>query len=538
MRKLAVVCAACVCWTALPAYADLASGVAAYEKKEYAVAYRELKPLADKGNAVAQQKVGSMYRDGNGVSQDDGEACKWYSRAATQGNVYALTNMGDCYSDGKAVPQDYKEAVRWYRLAAAKGDEYGLFNLGTMYDNGNGVTKDKAEAMKWFRLAADRGMDEAQLLIAVAYLNGEGVPQDDKAALKWMRLAADKGNSSAMKNLGVMYENGQGVAKDDAEALKWFRLAAEKGNARAQARVGIYYAMGDLVPKDFKEAARLFRLAADQGDDWGQLNLGKIYEKGAGVAQDYKEAAKWYRLAANQGSPEAMNNLGVMYANGVGVARNRTVAYALNLVSESTRDDKTPNGLAEVKKEMTKEQIEKATSLSVEMAQPGNLLKTLDQYFKRQADAMAVLVRKKTARYKISTDGREVTDTETELIWRRCAEGMTAVGNSCKGTPLSLDHQSALKRAADETKRTGKHWYLPNTNELMSIRDHELQPAFHPIAFPDTPNDTFWSSDPNKLIPTPPSSWVLGYHGETVGEDAAFSEDSYDHPVRLVRLPD
>ncbi len=51
--------------------ADLQKGLDAYNKKDYATALREWKPLAEQGNAFAQYNLGIMYRQGNGVSQDD-----------------------------------------------------------------------------------------------------------------------------------------------------------------------------------------------------------------------------------------------------------------------------------------------------------------------------------------------------------------------------------------------------------------------------------------------------------------------------------
>jgi TPR repeat protein len=73
---------------ALPATAqDLKKGVAAYKGVDSTTALRELRPLAEKGNAEAQTYLGIMYRYGRSVPQM-----------------------------GEGVPQDYKEAVRLFRL--------------------------------------------------------------------------------------------------------------------------------------------------------------------------------------------------------------------------------------------------------------------------------------------------------------------------------------------------------------------------------------------------------------------------------------
>ena len=51
-------------------------GKAAYDKNDYATALRLFRPLADKGDALAQYSLGIMYDNGEGVTQDQAEAVK------------------------------------------------------------------------------------------------------------------------------------------------------------------------------------------------------------------------------------------------------------------------------------------------------------------------------------------------------------------------------------------------------------------------------------------------------------------------------
>ena len=62
--------------------ADLQKGLAAWNSGDYATALRELKPLAEQGDAYAQNNLGSMYYHGHGVPQDFQTAVNWcdYSR--------------------------------------------------------------------------------------------------------------------------------------------------------------------------------------------------------------------------------------------------------------------------------------------------------------------------------------------------------------------------------------------------------------------------------------------------------------------------
>lgn len=100
-------------------------------------------------------------------------------------------------------------------------------------------------------------------------------------------------------------------------------------------------------------------------------------------------------------------------------------------------------------------------------------------------------------RYTLSTDGQEVTDIQTSLIWRRCPEGMVASGGACTGNAITFTQEQALQRATAQANSTGVAWRLPNIKELASIADKNTSnPAIDSAAFPTTPSNDFWSSSP------------------------------------------
>lgn len=68
---------------ASPAWADFDSGLSAYMRSDYRAAYAEFAPLADQGNADAQNMLGYMYAKGQGVPQDFVQAHVWFNLAAT-----------------------------------------------------------------------------------------------------------------------------------------------------------------------------------------------------------------------------------------------------------------------------------------------------------------------------------------------------------------------------------------------------------------------------------------------------------------------
>jgi len=131
-------------------------GIAAYERGDYATAFRLMKPLAEKGDTRAQHNLGVMYDYGRGVPRDTSKALKWYRRAADQGIPDAQHNLGLMYYHGQGVPQNYTEAARWYRRAADQGMSDSQVNLGIMYYNGQGVPQDYILAHMWLNIAGSK----------------------------------------------------------------------------------------------------------------------------------------------------------------------------------------------------------------------------------------------------------------------------------------------------------------------------------------------------------------------------------------------
>lgn len=308
---------------ALPAAAQtFDEAVAAYNRSDYAVAYRSFRRLAERGNARAQYYLGTLYEHGTGVPQDYASAVQWYRSAALKGNPEGQTALGYMHHTGKGVPRDFAEAMWWYRRAAEQGDAFAEFYLGYMYFAGEGVPRDYAEAARWYRRAAERGNDWAEFNLGHMFETGKGVRQDNAEALRWYRRAAGRGHAKAQYQLGLLLAFGRGVPKDPAEAARWYRRAAEQGLVEAQINLGNLYAFGEGVPQDYARAAHWYRRAAAQGSAIAQNNVGLLHEGGNGVPQSYKQAAHWYRRAAAQGYDIAQSNLGLLYESGKGVRQS------------------------------------------------------------------------------------------------------------------------------------------------------------------------------------------------------------------------
>ncbi|MDR3089005.1 MAG: trypsin-like peptidase domain-containing protein [Desulfobulbaceae bacterium] len=81
-------------------------------------------------------------------------------RAAEQGLPQAQNKLGTMYKEGTCLSRDYGEAVKWYRQAAEQGSGEGQFNLGAMYKYGLGVEQSDTEARRWYEQAGKNGYEQ------------------------------------------------------------------------------------------------------------------------------------------------------------------------------------------------------------------------------------------------------------------------------------------------------------------------------------------------------------------------------------------
>ena len=168
---------------------SLSDALIRYAKLDYAAAHRLLSPLADDGDAVAQEILGFMYARGEGVQRDDAAALRWFTLAANAGRVEAQFELGRIYRDGVGVEADGATALYWLCRAAKQDKTEAYYAVGELYLGQSGIEPNPAAASVWFLLAAEHGSAQAMYSIGVRYAEGQSVPRDEVEALKWFDLA-------------------------------------------------------------------------------------------------------------------------------------------------------------------------------------------------------------------------------------------------------------------------------------------------------------------------------------------------------------
>jgi TPR repeat protein len=264
---------------ALPgaAGAGLTEALKALLAGDYATAGKEMRPLAEGGDARAQVLLGRMYRDARNPEHNPAEALAWFERAADAGSAEARYWVGVMQSAGEGTEKNPAQALESWRRSAEAGHGPALGALAVAYATGAGTEKDLTEAVRWARLGAQKNEMHSQAVLGRAYLLGAGgLPRDMREFVHWTRRAAVQGERAAQATLGRAYIDGVGVPQDYVQAHMWFNLAAARGvGAAAKQRDEV---AGKMTPDQIAEAQKLARAwrpvrtrpaAADPGEATG-----------------------------------------------------------------------------------------------------------------------------------------------------------------------------------------------------------------------------------------------------------------------------
>ena len=174
------------------------SGLASKDRGYYATALRAWLPMAEAGNAEAQNNVGYMYEEGLGVPQNYLLAMNWYRQAADSGLAEAQHNMGMLYHHGYGVAENLGEAFRWFKMAAEQELAESEYMLGLAFENGEGTELDYTEAKRLFLSAARKNYVPAQLMYAFMLQAGEGGDSEPFSAYVWGKIAELNGSDAAI----------------------------------------------------------------------------------------------------------------------------------------------------------------------------------------------------------------------------------------------------------------------------------------------------------------------------------------------------
>lgn len=93
--------------------------ITAYNHGQYDVVYKHLVPIANGNYPLAEEMLGVMYRNGQGVPKDPITAVTWLTKAAEAGRPLAQHHLGTMAFMGEGGPPDIVRALMWLYIATA-----------------------------------------------------------------------------------------------------------------------------------------------------------------------------------------------------------------------------------------------------------------------------------------------------------------------------------------------------------------------------------------------------------------------------------
>ena len=218
-------------------------------QKEKAV--HSLEYAAEKGHALAQWKLGRMYAEGDGVTQDDYKAFEYFRRIADNHAddnpntpqarfvANAFVALGHYYLEGipkTSVKRDPERAREMFNYAASYfRDPDAQYYLARLYLDGTGAPHDPRQAARWFILSAQKGQCRAQAMLGAMLFAGDHVPRQGARGLMWLTLAKDSARDAGVSDqawINRVYESAYAQATEDEKALALVYLKRWMDNRR------------------------------------------------------------------------------------------------------------------------------------------------------------------------------------------------------------------------------------------------------------------------------------------------------------------
>jgi len=291
---------------------------------------RLLKKLAVSGHARSQDTLGSLYRQGLGVIQNDEQAVRWFTEAAEQRYPNSMMSLAESYMEGLGTKEDYVKARALLEALLDPGakfevriEEYSVMRrakarasylLGVMYSNGFDVEVDMGRSIELFETAAHMGDQDATMYLAITYAEGKKVEKSIDKAKEYFELLDLQSSDALRRSFDPSHIVSGNIT--DAENLREYgeALNAEisQGILEMQTQFAkkILYSEGEDFDAEF--AAGLLKLAANGEYAEAQSELGVLYYRGSGVEQDLEKAVSLVADAAAQGWVIAQYNLAVI----------------------------------------------------------------------------------------------------------------------------------------------------------------------------------------------------------------------------------
>ncbi|TXG00955.1 tetratricopeptide repeat protein [Massilia arenae] len=235
--------------------------------------------LAELGDPVAQNTLGTWYEQGRSFEKDLAQAAALYRLAAHGGNAYAQNNLGVLLNRGAGVARDRRQAVFWYAKAAEQGHGWGQANLSWAYQHGSVGEPDMEQARKWLTRSAEGGLAAAQVRLGLLMLDRAAYAEARAPGAQWFARAAVADDPAGLYYLGRSYELGVGNEPDDVLAAALYRRALGRSGGRAETALATLIEDGRAQAEAPDEVLTLYETAMRSRDGGAFYRYGLVLER-------------------------------------------------------------------------------------------------------------------------------------------------------------------------------------------------------------------------------------------------------------------
>lgn len=185
-----------VSWDSTAFAGAFKSGIEALNEGNFAKAYCNWKPLAERGHPGAQYNLAWLYANGNGMRVNVKQALFWWEKAAKTGYADAELAMGLAYLNGEGIDQSIDTAMEWFISAARHNNQDARDIIDRLVSNPNYQIIKKFPQLTDYEWFGKR----AQIVVDRANIRKGASTQHSVINVKnkgdWVRVIKEQGNWS------------------------------------------------------------------------------------------------------------------------------------------------------------------------------------------------------------------------------------------------------------------------------------------------------------------------------------------------------
>ncbi|MEG2788803.1 MAG: SEL1-like repeat protein [Romboutsia sp.] len=262
--------------------------------KDIIKAYNLYLKSASLGVCEAQNMVGIMNFNGEGISQSTENSIKYFEKAANQGNTTSMFNLAMIYLSDENK-KDYKKAYEYLIKLADLG--YILANdvLGYMYFEGLADEKSYDKALNYWNKSIEsqdtnNTSNETNNNFNSSDLKDEALVtnNDINSIDNFDNLEYTIGTIDNFEELPIPKDKNYNIDQISTQEID---------SDLEKMTLGDNYFNGTNVDIDYVKAFDIYKELAELGNINAQIKVANMYKDGLGVNQDYYKSIEWYSRA-------------------------------------------------------------------------------------------------------------------------------------------------------------------------------------------------------------------------------------------------